>query len=158
MSSRSKKRNWYMHLSATTSSTALADSLPSPANPLTPRLFIHRLFFFFNDPATTEIYTLSLQRRSSDPVRTQHVEQAVLDPPVEHRIGRLVDQQRGTELAQDAYRLAGLLRVVRGDAGVQRLAGAYRRVQRAHRLLKRSVRVEAVRVEDVDVVQPHPAQ
>ena len=30
-------------------------------------------------------------------------------------------------------------------------------VERAHRLLERRVRVEAVRVEDVDVVEAHPA-
>src|SRR2546423_13162983 len=30
------------------------------------RLLLLLLFFFFNDTATTEIYTLSLQRRSSD--------------------------------------------------------------------------------------------
>ena len=47
---------------------------------------------------------------------------------------------------------------VRGDAGVERLALAYEGVERAHRLLERRRLVEAVAVEDVDVVQAHPLQ
>ncbi len=47
---------------------------------------------------------------------------------------------------------------VRRDAGVERLALAHGGVEGAHRLLERRVRVEAVRVEDVDVVEPHPLQ
>ena len=42
--------------------------------------------------------------------------------------------------------------------GVERLALADGRVERAHRLLERRVRVEAVRVEDVDVVEAHPRE
>ena len=87
------------------------------------------------------------------------VEQALaLGAPVEHRVARLVDEQRGAQLAQDAGGLAGLLGGVVGDADVQRLALLDRRVQRAHRLLQRSLRVGAVRVEDVDVVEAHPLQ
>ena len=85
----------------------------------------------------------------------ERVEQVRLDPAVEHRVRRLVDEQRRPELAQDRGRLARLLRRVRRDAGVERLALPHRGVERAHRLLERRVRVEAVRVEDVDVVEPH---
>ena len=57
--------------------------------------------------------------------------------------------------SQDLVRLARLLRRVRRDARVERAARAHRRVERAHRLLERRLRIEAVRVEDVDVVEPH---
>ena len=60
--------------------------------------------------------------------------------------------------AQDRRRLARLARRVRRDADVERLALADRRRQRAHRLLERGVGVEAVRVEDVEVVDADAAQ
>jgi hypothetical protein len=69
-----------------------------------------------------------------------------------------LDEERGAQLAQDAGGLAGLLRRVVGDTDVQRLALLHRRVQRDHRLLQGSLRVGAVGVEDVDVVEAHPAQ
>src|SRR5258705_1121682 len=52
------------------------------------QLHSHLIFFFFNDPATTEIYTLSLQRRSSDlePVgRDQRLGRLRLGAP-QHRL------------------------------------------------------------------------
>ena len=69
-----------------------------------------------------------------------------------------MDQQRYAELAEDLRRLARLGRRVRGDADVQRPAPVYRAGERAHRLLQRRLRIEAVRVEDVDVVEPHPCE
>ena len=62
------------------------------------------------------------------------------------------------ELAGDRGRLRRLLGRVRRDAGVQRLARAHGVVQRHHRLGDRRLGVEAVGVEDVDVVQAHPGQ
>src|SRR3712207_6904118 len=44
-------------------------------------MFIVRLFFFFNDTATTEIYTLSPTRRSSDLRRTARPKAAPSDRP-----------------------------------------------------------------------------
>ena len=55
-------------------------------------------------------------------------------------------------------RLRGALRGVGADAGVERLAVADRGVERADRLLQRRLGVEAMRVEDVDVVQAHALQ
>ena len=81
-----------------------------------------------------------------------------LDPAVQHRVRRLVDQDRGAEPAQDRRRLARLLGRVGRDAGVQRLALPHRGVERAHRLLERRLRIETVRVEDVDVVEAHSAK
>ncbi len=82
----------------------------------------------------------------------------VFDPAIEHRVRRLVDEQRRAEVAQDGRRLARPVRVVRGNPRVQRAARAHCGVQRAHRLLEWCVRVEAVGVEDVDVVEAHPGQ
>ncbi len=56
-------------------------------------------------------------------------------------------------------RIACASRVFSGEydeiAGVERFALAHRRVERAHRLGERRLGVEPVRVEDVDVVEPH---
>ena len=95
---------------------------------------------------------------AADALVLEHVEQLVLHPAVEHRVGRLVDEQRRAQLAQDARRLAGALRAVRGDADVARLPRAHGGVEGAHRLLERRVGVGPVRVEDVDVVQAQAAE
>jgi hypothetical protein len=98
------------------------------------------------------------ERDAADALVLEHAEQVLLDPAVEHRVARLVDQQRRAHLAQDPHRLARALARVGGDAGVERLALADRAVERAHRLVERRLGVEPVRVEDVDVVQAHPRQ
>ncbi len=64
-----------------------------------------------------------------------------------------MDEEGRAEGVEDRRSLARLLGGVRGDAGVQRLALPHGGVERAHRLLERRVGVEAVRVEDVDVVE-----
>ena len=71
---------------------------------------------------------------------------------VERRVRRLMDQQRDPGLAQDRRRRPRLLGGVRGDARIQRLTLGNGGVQRAHRLLERRLGIEAMRVEDVDVV------
>ena len=99
------------------------------------------------------------QRREhdrTDAVALEDLQQAALDPTVQQRVGGLVDQQRRAEPGEDLDRLLGALRRVGADAHVQRLALPHGAVERAHRLLQRSVRIEAVRIEDVDVVEPHP--
>ena len=58
-------------------------------------------------------------------------------------------------MAAAARRLLG--RVGR-DAGIERLAGAHGLIERPHRLLERGLGIEAVRVEDVDIVDAHAAQ
>ncbi len=62
------------------------------------------------------------------------------------------------EVGEDLRRPRGVLRRVGGDADVERLARLDGGVQRAHRLLQRRRRVGPVGVEDVDVVEAHPAQ
>jgi hypothetical protein len=47
---------------------------------------------------------------------------------------------------------------VRRDSGIERFALPHRGVERAHRLLERRLGVEAVGIEDVDVVEPHPGE
>ena len=55
-------------------------------------------------------------------------------------------------------RLPRAWRGVRRDARVERLALAHGGGQGPHGLLQRGAGVEAMRIEDVDVVEPHPAQ
>ena len=88
----------------------------------------------------------------------ERVDEIRLDPAVQDRVGGLVDEQRRAEVAEDGMRLTGLLGRVRRDAGVERLALANGAVERAHRLLQRRRRVDAMRVEDVDVVEAHPPE
>src|SRR3954452_22223372 len=101
------------------------------------------------------------ERREHDAAHllpAEHLEQLRLDPAVEQRVRGLVDEQRRSHLAQDPYGVLGARAGVRRDARVERLALAHGRVDRSKRLLERRVGIEAVRVEDVDVVEPHPLQ
>ena len=101
------------------------------------------------------------ERREHDAADSQlaeRVQELRLDPAVEHRVRRLVDHERCPELAQDRVCLARLRRGVGRDADVERLPLPNRRVERTHRLLERRLGIEAVRVEDVDVVEPHALQ
>ena len=69
-----------------------------------------------------------------------------------------MDQQRRAETAQDRGSLARSLGRIRGDAHVERLALPDGGVEGAHRLFERSLRIEPVGIEDVDVVETHPAE
>lgn len=69
-----------------------------------------------------------------------------------------MDQQRGAELAGNSCGFPGLRRGVGRDAGIQRTPGAHCCVQRHHGLLDGGFLIEAVAVEDVDVVQAEPGQ
>ena len=62
---------------------------------------------------------------------------------------------RSRRIAAASRRLLGR---VRRDPDVERLALPHRAVERAHRLLERRVRVEPVRVEDVDVLEAEPLE
>ena len=95
---------------------------------------------------------------AADALLPQHVEQVLLDPAVQERVGGLVDQQRRAEALEDLDGLGRARAGVGGDAGVQRLALLDGGGDGAERLLERGVGVEPVRVEDVDVVEPHPLQ
>src|SRR6266446_4801452 len=69
-----------------------------------------------------------------------------------------MDEEWRSQFAEDLRRLLGPPGRVRGDAGVERLSLADCGVERPLRLLERSLGVEAMRVEDVDVLQAHPLQ
>ncbi|MCY1233054.1 hypothetical protein D9M72_455720 [compost metagenome] len=102
------------------------------------------------------------ERREDDRTNAEifeRVDQAiVLDPAVEHRIARLVDEARGSEILQDGCRLAGALRIVGGDADIERPARTHDMVERAAGFFERRVRIEAMRIEDVDIVEAHALQ
>ena len=93
-----------------------------------------------------------------DALLAQDIEEPVLDPAVEHGVRGLMDEQRRPQRAQDRDRLPRAHVRVRRDADVERLALAHRRVECAHRLFEGCVGVEAVVVEDVDVVEPEAAE
>ena len=93
-----------------------------------------------------------------DAFGVEDVEEAVFDPAVEHRVRRLVDEQRGAEPAEDGDGLGGALVGVRGDADVEGLAGGDGGVEGAEGLLEGGLGVEVVVVEDVDVVEPEAPQ
>ncbi len=116
----------------------------------------------FGNPVEVPLAEQALRERrerdAAHALRLEHVEQAVLDPAVQHRVRRLVDQRPRAEVTQHLGRGRSLLWRVRGDAGVERLALTHRRVERAHRLLDRSVGIGTMRVEDVDVLETHPPQ
>ena len=69
-----------------------------------------------------------------------------------------MDQTRRAQLAEEFCRLRGLDGIVVGQAGVERLAGAHGVGQGAHGLLERRVRVGAMAVEDVNVLEAEAAQ
>ena len=93
------------------------------------------------------------------PCCLQLVEQVRLDPAVEHGVRRLVDQQRRAQLAGDRGRLPGLRS--RSTTRCRRRAPGPSAPPWSSAIIVSSTRrvgVEAVAVEDVDVVQPHPGQ
>ena len=61
-------------------------------------------------------------------------------------------KQRSAHFVEDPGRLDGAFGGVGRDAGVQRPSRPHGGVERAHRLFERGVRIEAVRIEDVDVI------
>ena len=69
-----------------------------------------------------------------------------------------MDQQRRAKTPQDLRGLARPLRRIGGDPHVERLALADGAVESAHRLFQTRVRIDAVGIEDVDVVETHPAE
>src|SRR5262249_29053532 len=66
-----------------------------------------------------------------------------------------MDQTRGLQVSQDTNRPSSRLRTIRGDAYIESAAAPHRHVECRHRLLERSMRVVPVRIEDVDILEPH---
>ena len=95
---------------------------------------------------------------AADAQLVQHGEQAVLDVTVKHVVTGLMNQQRNLVLGQCRVRRASLLGGVVRHANVERLARVDRARQRAHGLLDGGVRVGAVGVEDVEVLEPGAGQ
>ena len=101
------------------------------------------------------------QRRKRDATHAlppQRLQQPLLRPAAEHRVGELVDQERRPLPAQNSRGLHGVFGSVVGNARVQSLAGAHRLIERAHGFLERRLRVRPVVIEDVDIRQAHAAQ
>src|SRR5438270_627110 len=86
-------------------------------------------------PQVDPQYPLRERREAdaADALLLEHVQELRLDPAVEERVRRLVDEDRRPEVAHDRRRLARLPRRVRGDARVERLPPPHRGVEGAHR-------------------------
>ncbi|MNC14026.1 hypothetical protein D3C75_617920 [compost metagenome] len=67
-------------------------------------------------------------------------------------------QQRRAQPVQNPDRFNGLLRRVVGYSNIERFAGTHGMIKRSHCLFQRCVRVRAVRIKDVDIVQSQPLQ
>src|SRR5215475_1437493 len=66
-----------------------------------------------------------------------------------------MEQTRGSQVSQDTNRLSRRLRTIRGDAYIESATAPDCHVECAHCLFERRMRVVPVRVEDVDVLEPH---
>src|SRR2546430_16972854 len=66
-------------------------------------------FFFFNDTATTEIYTLSLQRRSSDLDNLLQVGASGFEPPTSWSRTRRRSEEHTSELQSQSNLVCRLL-------------------------------------------------
>src|SRR5215472_16826670 len=66
-----------------------------------------------------------------------------------------MEQTRGSQVPQDMNRLSSRLRTIRGDAYIESATAPDCRVECAHRLFERRLCVVPVRIEDVDVLEPH---
>ena len=71
-----------------------------------------------------------------DAFAPEHVKQLPFDPPVEHRIRRLVDEQGCAELSEDGDGFSGALRGVRGDSHVKSFAPLHGGMERANGFLE----------------------
>ena len=69
-----------------------------------------------------------------------------------------MDEEWRSQVAEDGDRLFRSPGRVGGDADVERFTLAHGGIERAHRLFQRGLGIEAVRIEDVDVLEAHPLQ
>ncbi len=79
----------------------------------------------------------------------------ILDPAVDHRIARLMDQTGRAQLPENVGCFAGTLGIIAGNSGIERTAGADNVIERLHGLFKRRFGIETMRIEDVDIIKPH---
>ena len=86
------------------------------------------------------------------------VQQVLFNPAIKQVVRRLVDQQRHFPLFEQGRHFAGFYPGIRGDPDVQRLALLHCGGQGAGGFFQWRVGIEAVRVEDVDIVQPQALQ
>ena len=98
-----------------------------------------------------------VQRREHDAADAglpERVEQLVaLDPAVEHRVVRLMDEAQRSQRPQHGEGLAGALRAIVRNADIERLALPHRIGERRHGLFERRVRVGPMVVKDIDIVE-----
>ena len=80
------------------------------------------------------------------------------DPTVQDVIAGLVNDAGRAKLFQDGMRFTRALAVIAGNAGIKRATGPNDMIQRTHGFFQWCIGIEAVRIEDIDVIQPHAFQ
>ena len=88
----------------------------------------------------------------------QGSQQLVFNIAGKHIVARLADQEGDPPGLHDFGRLLCTVRRVVRDSDIQGSAAVHDGLQGAHGLLQRGLRIRAVVVEDVDIVQMHPLQ
>src|SRR6202035_2893013 len=71
-----------------------------------------------------------------DAFSLQDVEEVVFDPAIEHRVRRLMDEQRGAQLVEDGDCFGGALVRIGRDADVEGLPGGDRGMEGTDRFLQ----------------------
>ena len=99
-----------------------------------------------------------LKHDTAHALRLQRLQQIFFDIAGEHVVARLADQEGDPPGLHDFGRLSGTVRRVVRDPDIQGFAAVHDGLQSAHGLLQRGLRIRAVVVEDVDIVQMHPLQ
>ena len=95
----------------------------------------------------------------ADALRFQRVDEAVgLDPAVEQRVARLVDEAGRAEFFAGSPRPHGCGANCRRKCRHRAPCPAARPFERAHRLLERRLRIEAMGIEDVDIIDAQTLQ
>ena len=88
----------------------------------------------------------------------QHLCQTLLGGADHHGIFGLMDKHGGAHFPERFDGSSGLFGIVIGDAHIQRLAAADDLVQCTHGFLNGGIRIRAVMVKNVHMIQMHPLQ
>src|SRR3546814_20609140 len=110
-------------------------------------------------PYTTLFRSPWRERRKGDAAGAEigeRVEQVVLDPAVEHRIARLVDEERHFVAGAERGGLARQFGRIARNTDIERLDLPVEVRDRPHPPLARGLGCDAVRTEDIPPTAPHP--
>ncbi|MNC33197.1 hypothetical protein D3C76_1160050 [compost metagenome] len=92
----------------------------------------------------------------ADALLLQHIQKPGFNRPVQHGIRGLMNQAGSPQLLQYLRRFPRILRLVVGQAHIQRFALADNPVKRGHGFLKRRIGIGTVMVKYIHIIQIHP--